>query len=376
MPQVAIIGAGLAGLYTARLLWTAGVDCVVFESRDRVGGRILSVDETGAPAPDGFDLGPSWFWPQMQPAMAELVHELGLPAFPQHSDGDVLFERMSREGPHRLHGYSQEPRSFRIAGGSATLVHAIVAALPPGTVHLGTRVAGVALHRDAVQLTTQRGGHLETVPARCVVAALPPRLLATSVSFTPDVPRVTMQRWRDTPTWMAPHAKFVALYARPFWREAGLSGTAQSMVGPMPEIHDATTASGHAALFGFIGVGADQRAAMGDAALTAACVAQLARLFGPEANAPSATLLKDWAADDFTATPTDRVPGGHPVPSPAPWVEGAWAQHLVLAGSEASTSEPGYLAGAVTAARDGTRAVLQLLNAADDANGSGLPARP
>lgn len=29
-----------------------------------------------------------------------------------------------------------------------------------------------------------------------------------------------------------------AIYDRPFWREAGLSGTAQSMVGPLAEIHD------------------------------------------------------------------------------------------------------------------------------------------
>lgn len=351
MHQVAIIGAGLAGLYAARLLRAAGVDCVVFEARDRIGGRILSADHSGAPSVDGFDLGPSWFWPQMQPAMAELVQELGVPAFPQASEGDVLFERMSREGPQRFQGYPQEPRSFRVVGGSATLVRTIADALPPGIVQLGARVTALALEAEAVQVTVQRGAHTEVVPARGVIAALPPRLLATMVTFTPELPLADRQRWQATPTWMAPHAKFLALYDRAFWREAGLSGTAQSMVGPMPEMHDATTASGQPALFGFVGVSADQRAAMGDAALQEACVAQLVRLFGPDAAAPRATLLKDWAADPLTATPADRVPGGHPVPSPTPWVSGPWAQRLVLAGSEASTSEPGYLAGAVTAAR-------------------------
>ena len=34
---------------------------------------------------------------------------------------------------------------------------------------------------------------------------------------------------------MAPHAKFFAIYNQPFWRASGLSGTAQSMVGPMVE---------------------------------------------------------------------------------------------------------------------------------------------
>jgi monoamine oxidase len=58
---------------------------------------------------------------------------------------------------------------------------------------------------------------------------------------------------------VASHAKFFALYDRSFWLEAGYSGTAESMVGPMAEIHDATTRSGHAALFGFLGVGAAER---------------------------------------------------------------------------------------------------------------------
>ena len=162
---------------------------------------------------------------------------------------------------------------------------------------------------------------------------------------------------------MAPHAKFVTLYDRPFWREAGLPGTAQSMVGPMPEIHDATTASGQAALFGFLGVGADQRAALGEAAVTLACLEQLARLFGADARHPRAPLFKDWAADPLTATPADRVATGHPAPDLAPWVSGPWQAHLALAGSETSPSEPGYLAGAVVAAARAVDETLRKLRA-------------
>lgn len=351
MPRVVVIGAGLAGLSAARRLHAAAIPCLVVDARDRIGGRILTVDHTGAPHEDGFDLGPSWFWPQMQPAMADLVAELGVAAFPQASDGDVLFERMSREGPQRFQGYPQEPRSFRVVGGSATLVRTLAAGLPKGTVQLDTQVAALTLVADGVTLAVRRGASEETLHADVVIAALPPRLLAHAVTFTPALDEAIDRRWRATPTWMAPHAKFFALYERAFWRAAGLSGTAQSMVGPMPEMHDATTASGQPALFGFVGVSADQRAAMGEEALMEACLAQLVRLFGPDAAAPRATLLKDWAADPFTATVADRVPGGHPVPSPAPWITGPWAERLVLGGSEASHTEPGYLAGAVTAAR-------------------------
>lgn len=121
------------------------------------------------------------------------------------------------------------------------------------------------------------------------------------------------------------------------------------MVGPMPEMHDATSASGRAALFGFLGIGAEQRAALGEHALRRACLEQFARIFGAEAGRPRATLFKDWAADPFTSTATDRLATGHPEPDEAPWVSGLWRERLALGGSETSASEPGYLAGAVVA---------------------------
>ncbi len=352
---IAIIGAGLAGLQAARLLRAAHRDYVLIESRHRLGGRILTVDRDGQPADDGFDLGPSWYWPHLQPAIGDLIAELGLPAFAQHSDGDVIFERMTREGPQRYHGDPEEPRSFRLAGGTGSLVRALAQDLLPEHVQLGARVTAMMLVEDAVELTIQRAdGIVERLVAAYVIAAVPPRLLEATVAFTPahDVP--TAQRWRAAPTWMAPHAKFIACYDRPFWREAGLAGTAQSMVGPMPEIHDATTASGQAALFGFLGVSADQRAALGEHALIRACLHQFERLFGAEARQPRATLLKDWAADPLTATAADRAATGHVAADPAPWVSGPWQTRLALAGSETSPIEPGYLAGAVVGA---TRAV-------------------
>jgi monoamine oxidase len=350
---VAIIGGGLAGLHAAHQLHRAGMHFMLFEARDRLGGRILSVDERGTPSADGFDLGPSWFWPRMQPAIAELITELGLAAFPQASDGDVLVERMSREGPRRFRGDAQEPLSFRLAGGTAALLEALQRDLPVASVRRSAAVTAMTLTADGVVLTlaSSDGDAGDAWIADHVIAALPPRLLASTVTFTPALDAATRQRWQATPTWMAPHAKFVAIYDHAFWRDAGLSGTAQSMVGPMPEMHDATTASGKAALFGFLGIGADQRAALGTDEMTRACVAQLVRLFGAEAAHPRATLVMDWAAERFTATVEDRVAGGHPVVDRAPWVSGPWRDRLTLGGSETSVSEPGYLAGAVTASR-------------------------
>ncbi|MDE4147138.1 FAD-dependent oxidoreductase [Phaeobacter gallaeciensis] len=360
--KVAILGAGLAGLNAARLLHRAGIDFILLEAGGRPGGRILSVDAAGAPAADGFDLGPSWFWPDRQRAIAGLVRELGLESFPQNAQGYVVFERMSREAPHRLSGLRDDQQSQRLAGGSAALVDALVKALPTDRLRYGAKVVAMTLTAGGVELSVRTGDVVkETLTAEQVIVALPPRLLAATIPLDPAPYDSVLHLWNSTPTWMAPHAKVFALYDRPFWREAGFSGTAQSLVGPMAEIHDATTCSGQAALFGFVGVGAGQRAAMGEEALKAACIQQFARIFGDDAANPRATLLKDWASDSLTATPADAAPTAHAAGQAREWIAGPWQARLAFAGSETSAIEAGFLSGAVEASVEAAKLVRQRL---------------
>ncbi|WP_212377612.1 flavin monoamine oxidase family protein [Acetobacter persici] len=350
--DVAIVGGGLSGLYAARLLRKASIDVVLIEAQAHLGGRIRTVDDKGQPTEDGFDLGASWYWPHIQPAIGELIAELGLSSFTQNTDGDVLFERMSREPIHRFSDMGQEQASRRLIGGTLRLINALTCDIPADRLLLNRRVTAMTLMEAEVNITCQPSeGRAETIMARHVIAALPPRLLEATVAFAPALEKADTAHWRDTPTWMAPHAKFFAFYERPFWRDEGLSGTAQSMVGPMVEIHDATTSSGKAALMGFIGVPAAQRRLLDEETLAKACAGQLGRLFGPLAAKPQATLLKDWATDPLTATEADVAAGGHITATNEPWVTGAWRKRLTLAGSETSSQEPGYLAGAIIAAR-------------------------
>jgi monoamine oxidase len=298
----------------------------------------------------------------MQPSMAAAVAELTLATFPQDSDGDIVVQRTSREVVQRYGGMRQEPEPMRLVGGTGALVAAIAESLPAACVRLGSRVTHLTMRDDGIEarVANMTGGE-DVVRASHVVLALPPRLLAATVSFSPALDAATASRWQRTPTWMAPHAKFFAIYDRAFWRDAGLCGTAQSMVGPLAETHDATTASGQAALFGFVGIPPARRQAMGRDALVAASVRQLVTLFGPGAGTPRATLYKDWAADPLTATEMDWVDGAHPVAQGRAWVDGAWRHRITLAGSETSPSEPGYLAGAVHAAACAASEVTRLL---------------
>jgi monoamine oxidase len=340
---IVIVGGGLSGLYAARLLHARGADFRLLEARPHLGGRILS--------PGGHDLGPTWFWPDMQPRMTQLVEALGLAAFAQHAAGDVLFERGPDVKAERYPGFGQMASSFRIRGGLGAVVDALAAGLPHDRIRTGVAVTAVHLRDDGVILHVRDA---DDVAARHVLFALPPRLIAQNIRFQPELPPDVRARWRSTPTWMAPHAKFLAVYARPFWREAGLSGTAQSMTGPMTEIHDASvTADGEgAALFGFLGVPASARAKAGESAIRQHCLAQLTRLFGPEASAPVAAQFKDWAADPLTATEADGEAAGHPEPQATPWFDRAWAARATMAGSETAREHPGYLEGALLAADD------------------------
>jgi monoamine oxidase len=373
-PLVVIMGGGLAGLIAARALDRAGIPFLLLEARSRLGGRILSVDAAGEASMDGFDLGPSWFWPAVQPVMARLVDDLGLARFPQYGVGDVVLQRTSREPAQRFAGMCQEPQSMRFTGGAGALVTALASELPPSRIQCDARVTQVTLDTQAITLDVIDDADRERrIVATHVVCALPPRLLEATVSFSPPLDPATAQRWRRTSTWMAPHAKLFAIYDTPFWRSAGLSGMARSMAGPLVEIHDATTASGQAALFGFLGIPAQYRVEAGHDALIAASVRQLVQLFGPRAATPRATLLKDWAADPLTATDDDGQAGSHLVPSVQDWVGGEWRNRLWLAGSKTSRSEPGYLAGAVEAAERTVAEIIERLICAPESALSVVP---
>ncbi len=139
----------------------------------------------------------------MQPVMWKLVGELGLPFFCQHSAGDVVFERMSREGPHRMPGLAQEPKSLRLVGGTAALVRALKRDLPADRLHFGAPVTALRLIAEGVEVTIAT----RTVTARHVIAALPPRLFAEKVALHPAPTAQDLARWTATATWMAPHAR-------------------------------------------------------------------------------------------------------------------------------------------------------------------------
>ena len=360
--RVGIVGAGLSGLWAANLLAQRGIsDVMLFEARNRLGGRVHSAADLSAPHGARYDLGAAWFWPELQPELAQAIEQLGLTTVAQHEEGDALWERTMHAPPWRLPVGPSAPPARRLAGGMASLVDALQARLHHQGLMREHRVDRLTLREPGGPLmlhaaSPDGASHAWTLDA--VLLALPPRL-AAALAFEPALPAALREHWHDTPTWMGPHAKYLAVYERPFWRAHGLSGSARSVTGPMSEVHDASseTTSGAGALFGFLSVSAAGRRLAGEAALKAACRAQLVRLFGPEATKPRAEFFQDWAVEPFTAIEADRQQRADiHTPPPAQADVGPWQARIIGVGSEWSPQFPGYIAGTLDAAQRGVAA--------------------
>ncbi|GAA2432348.1 flavin monoamine oxidase family protein [Actinomadura vinacea] len=200
--------------------------------------------------------------------------------------------------------------------------------------------------------TAWRAGH--------VVVAVPPPL-AARITFQPPLPAVQDNLLQRLP--MGSVIKYVAGYPEPFWRQAGLSGTALSLRGPIAMTVDSTPRSGRrGVLIAFVnGTPArdlgtrsadDRRTILLDA---------LGRLFGPQAVTPVSLVERNWNEEAFTRGAYSAV-----FP-PGAWTQvgSAWrapAGRIHWAGAEASPHWYGYIEGAVRSGEAAADAVAQALD--------------
>jgi putrescine oxidase len=137
-----------------------------------------------------------------------------------------------------------------------------------------------------------------TVAARHLVLAVPPTAVSR-IRFDPPLPSI--QRETRQHHSFGQVIKVHATYARPFWREAGLSGTAFSPYEVVHEVYDNTN---HEATQGtLVGFVSDERA---DAMLALepderrqVILTSISRYLGPAAAEPLTYFESDWTSEEL-----------------------------------------------------------------------------
>ena len=219
---------------------------------------------------------------------------------------------------------------------------------------LNSPVYKIRQNENGVQIS----GENFTQSADKVIIAMPPALSAC-IRYTPPLPaqrNMLTQRThlsgRDT--------KFILMYEKPFWREAGLSGMFTSTDGPVHVALDCTP--GHerwAVLAGFVNDLGKGRMAMdmSEDERRTQIVNFLSNAFGQEVQNYVSYHEHDWAGDDLAR-------GCVTVFSTSAWSRYGPALrkpvgNIHWAGTETATNYPGQMEGAV---RAGERAADEIIS--------------
>ncbi|TGQ57568.1 flavin monoamine oxidase family protein [Mesorhizobium sp. M1C.F.Ca.ET.193.01.1.1] len=427
--DVAIVGAGFTGLSAALELKQAGVDFLVLEARDRVGGRVEGMrNGLGELIDSG-----GQFLCQDMPELMALAKARGKTFVETYVDGEfITHPSMSAEDAERTYRMAMaiRERMNRIEPDDPSIAGLTVAAwlerqtdLVDAKAAFRSMIEGLwclALEKvplwylidndrritnetfelqyflretmqsladdlagdlaDRLRLSepvtriehgadgvrlTTAGG---VVQARAVLVALPPAT-AAKLDFTPALPA---ELAKALSVWESGAViKILVRYARPFWRVRELSGMV--MWRDMPGLFacDASRDAEHAALVVFIGGPLAQRCRkLAAAALRAEVTAKLVDALGPDAADILDFNQRDWTDDRWSGGAySDLIVD----------VTARHAERTILAGappvhfasSEVSPSFPAYVEGAIVAGRIAAGKILASLQSAIATKASG-----
>ena len=450
--DVAIVGAGLAGLTAALELEAAGHSVIVLEARDRVGGRVVNakIGDGAITERGGTFIGPT------QDRLAAMAQRLGVGTFPVYNEGETLYitadKRLSYSDTGVTGTAPPDPlilpdlalvigdlnqRSTAVpvdapwtAANAAALdaqtlasyiatnsltqafrdlvpiaTRAILGAEPSqvsllyllfyiaasgnesnvGTFerNFNTRGGGqenrfvggsgripnlmakqlgrvIRLDTPVKRITQTKHGvvvrsrHVDVVAKR-VIVAMPPALTGL-IRYEPGLPADRRAFVAGAPQGTL--TKVAAVYDKPFWRDAGLTGQVLTTKGPVSVTFDDSPEDGSkGVVFGFVGGQEGEAfATRSERDRRAAVLANFVDFFGPQAANPVRYLETNWRKDRWSR--------GCPVMIPTPGTLSAHGPalrapigHIHWAGSETSTYWAGYMDGAV---RSGERAATEV----------------
>jgi monoamine oxidase len=250
----------------------------------------------------------------------------------------------------RSSGTADAAQDSRFVGGSQLVPLKMAQALG-SKVALNAPVRRISQTSSSVKVSTDRG----TVQAKQVIVAVPPPL-ALGIDWSPLLPPQRLQLLERMP--MGTLMKCDAVYAKPFWRDKGLSGSGVATYGAVRAMFDNSPPDGSVGvLLAFVGGSTWETYGTKSLAERKAAVLEgFARFVGNEALAPTEYVEQDWTHERWTmGSPiASHVPGaitsfGSTIREPVGRVH--WA------GTETSTYWSGFMDGAV---RAGERAATEV----------------
>jgi len=184
----------------------------------------------------------------------------------------------------------------RVAGGMQQVSERMAAELGEDVV-LGAPVRTLRWNAEGPSVTAEADG--VTVHARYAIMAVPPNLYSR-VSFDPPLPRRQHQMHQHVSLGLV--IKVHAVYSKPFWREAGLSGTCFGAHELVQEVYDNTNhEDSRGTLVGFV---SDEKAdAMFELSADErrqAILESIAGYLGKEALTPEVYYESDWGSEEWT----------------------------------------------------------------------------
>ena len=338
--KVIIVGGGLSGLTTSYLLSKKNIQVTVLEASSRLGGRIQTIKGS---LDTPLELGATWF-SDMHQNLINFIDTLGLKKYPQFSKGTSLFQTKSFEPPQKFFVPEAENPSYRLAGGTQTLIDSLVNCIPSENIKLNTGVISIKEIENEIVVETIHG---ECFHADKAILCLPPQLIHSKIKFSPLLPENIIQILPTVQTWMAGAIKFVLEFERPFWREKGYSGMLYSHAGIVVEMYDHTNVEENK--FGFTGFLNGGASSYSQDVRKELVLRQLTELLGEDILNFNYYTDKIWT-DEFVLNGNQIIQrphqnNGHPL------LQKSYMNDKVhFAGTESATEFSGYMEGAIISA--------------------------
>lgn len=338
--KVIIVGGGLSGLTTSYLLSKKNIQVTVLEASSRLGGRIQTIKGS---LDTPLELGATWF-SDMHQNLINFIDTLGLKKYPQFSKGTSLFQTKSFEPPQKFFVPEAENPSYRLAGGTQTLIDSLVNCIPSENIKLNTGIVSIKEIENEIVVETIHG---ECFHADKVILCLPPQLIHSKIKFSPLLPENIIQILPTVQTWMAGAIKFVLEFERPFWREKGYSGMLYSHAGIVVEMYDHTNVEENK--FGFTGFLNGGASSYSQDVRKELVLRQLTELLGEDILNFNYYTDKIWT-DEFVLNGNQIIQrphqnNGHPLLQ-----KSYMNDKLHFAGTESATEFSGYMEGAIISA--------------------------